>query len=131
MSGIRSSPGALGEGLAATRVSETLNLGTGSSASTTNLIPAGTLVLCVSTQIIEADTGTAPSANIGDGSDPDRWGAAVDTKTPASTSGPEDFTSATVEWSIGGGDVTLTATSGSFNNGVVSVVVDYLAPVTP
>jgi len=98
----------------------------GATLTLTNLIPAGSLVLGVTlhptTAITSGDGAT--TYNLGDGTDVDRFGAAVAfasdvTLANITVAGPQYYTAAT--------NVVLTAIGGTFNAGVVRATVHYIS----
>ena len=102
----------------------------GATATASSLIPAGSMVIGVSTRVTTAITG-ATSFDIGDGSDVDRWGASIAIGL-GTTSDPTDFADNTIQWQTSAaGDVVLTANGGSFSAGDVRIVVTYLSLTAP
>lgn len=94
-------------------------------ATTTGLIPAGCILIGLSTYVTDTITGSGVTGyTVGDGSDPDRWGAitgvAIGTSSTLAdwTAAGMVITSAT--------DVTITATGGTFTAGEVRVVAHYI-----
>ena len=112
--------------MATTRLSQTTNNGTGSVTLTLagSLIPAGAVVVGVTTKITTAITGV-PSFDIGTTADPDRFGAALPI-TIGSTSDNRNWTVGTIECFPTATDLKLTATSGTFTGGVIYVSVQYM-----
>lgn len=109
--------------------SQELTALSGASASTTNLVPAGCRVLYVVARVTTTITG-ATTWDAGDGSDVDRYGAAL-----ALASGTTlDEASATADpesWSASAQDVTLTANGSNFTGGAVRITAFYLDPTPP
>jgi hypothetical protein len=102
----------------------------GASVTASSLIPAGVLVLGVSTRVTTAVTG-ASDFDIGDGVDVDRWGAGVAIGAGSTTDGT-DFTDNTVSWTTASaGDVVLTANGSNFLTGAVRIVVTYMSLTAP
>lgn len=103
--------------------SETLSALSGATAATTNLIPAGARLKGVSCEVTTLIEG-ATSFNIGDGTDADRFGAAIALAATTTT----DDTDATADpsgWSATAQDVTLTAVGSNFTAGEVVVTALY------
>lgn len=101
------------------------------TCTATDLIPAGSIVLGVATRVTTAITGMT-SIDIGDGTDPDKWGddealtAGSTTTVVHSTAGdPTAYAAAT--------SVVLTAVGGGadFTAGVVKIVVFYMDTTAP
>ncbi len=104
------------------------------TATATNLIPAGSMVIGVSTRVTTAVTGDAgfTGINIGDGSDPDRWGANVNPALDETT----DLTDCTIISApiyAAATSVVLTQVGGSTFNagGVVRITVHYINLTAP
>jgi hypothetical protein len=95
----------------------------GATATATNLIPAGSIVFGVTVRVTTAITG-ATTFDVGDGTDVDRWGAAIsinaDTTTTAS-----NFTITSVPIYASATSVVLTANGGNFSAGGVRVTVHF------
>lgn len=113
-----------GHAIIGTNIEELTDL-SGATATSSELCPADTYVLGVTTYVDTAITG-ATSYSIGDGSDADRWGAtiAVDVDTTSDLTdlvgqGPQLETSAL--------DVVLTAAGSNFTAGDVTVSCIYLS----
>lgn len=100
----------------------------GATVTATNLIPAGSLVLGVSARVTTAVEG-ASDFDIGDGTDPDIFGAAIaiginttSDLTDSTVSTPTIYAAAT--------SVVLTG-NGSFTAGAVRITVHYITIVAP
>jgi hypothetical protein len=104
----------------------------GATATAASFIPAGALVLAISTRVTTTITG-ATSWDIGDGTDVDRWGAAIAlTTAPPTTTDPTDYLDNTVTWQGStAGDVVLTANGSNFTAGAVRIVVTYMSLTAP
>lgn len=102
----------------------TVTCSSGSTVTATNLIPAGSMVVGVTTRVTTLMTG-ATSYSIGDGTDADRWGATI---SPAlnTTSGIADFTIASPVYYAAATSVVLTAAGSDFTAGVVRITVHYI-----
>lgn len=101
-----------------------VNTSSGATVTATNLIPAGAMVIGVTTRVTTAITG-ATSFQVGDGTDPDRWGAAIavainttSTNTATTVTTPTIYPGAT--------SVVLTANGGNFSGGAVRITVHYI-----
>lgn len=88
------------------------------------VIPAGVLVLAVLIRVTTAVTG-ATDFDVGDGTDVDKWGAAIAIALGTTTDG-EDFTALTPTFYTGATNVVLTANGGAFAGGVVKVTAFYI-----
>ncbi|MFA5284151.1 MAG: hypothetical protein WC347_01010 [Smithellaceae bacterium] len=104
------------------------------TVTASNLIPAGSMVVGVTTRVTTAVTGDAgfTGINIGDGTDPDRWGANVSPLinettdlTDCTVTTPPIYASAT--------SIVLTQVGGStfVAGGVVRVTVHYISLTAP
>jgi hypothetical protein len=108
---------------------------TGATATTSSLIPAGfipagSMVIGVTTRVNTLITG-ATSYDIGDGTDVDRWGATIAVAL-STTSGPADYTDNTIQWqTAAAGDVVLTANGPNFSAGAVRITVAYISLTPP
>ena len=98
----------------------------GATATASNIIPAGSLVVGVSirvtTLVTSGDGGT--SFTIGDGTDADRWGTGI-AFTAGTTTDIADFTITSPVYYTAATSVVLTPNSGTFSAGAVRVVVFY------
>jgi hypothetical protein len=108
--------------------STTLSALSGATATATNLIPAGSIVIGVTirvtTTITSGDGATA--FDIGDGTDDDRWGTGIALASGTATTGA-DFTITSVPIYSAATSVVLTATGGTFSAGAVRVTLHYLS----
>lgn len=96
----------------------------GATATASSLIPAGSMVIGLGAYVTTAITGPA-SFDIGDGTDVDKFGAAIALAqtttvdmTDSTVTAPSIYTAAT--------DVVLTANGGTFSTGAVRLVVHYI-----
>lgn len=101
----------------------------GATATATNLIQAGWLVLGVTTRVTTTITG-ATTFKIGDGTDDDKWGAAIALPSGTTTRG-SDFTVLTPSFYTANTSVVLTANGANFTGGAVRVVVTYIDLTAP
>lgn len=100
----------------------------GATITATNLIPDGAIVVGVTTKITTAlgVTNGTTGYQVGDGTDPDRWGAITGTAAGISSDN-RDWTATTVQAFIAANNVVLTAVGGNFDGtGVIYVSVQYL-----
>lgn len=106
---------------------------TGATATASNLIPAGGVVVAVTTRITTA-LGTSNGTtgyNIGEGVDADRWGA-VSAVTAGTTSDNSNWTANTIQNFDSANDVILTAVGGNFDGtGAVRINLYYFTAVAP
>jgi len=111
--------------LAITSASATLSALSGASVTATGLIPAGAVVMGVTSRVSTLITG-ADGYQIGTGADADRWadktGVAVGTTTDN-----RDWTAGTIENFAAATDVIVTAKTANFTAGAIVVTVHYLA----
>jgi hypothetical protein len=111
--------------LAITSASVTLSALSGASVTATGLIPAGAVVMGVTSRVSTLITG-ADGYQIGTGADADRWadktGVAVGTTTDN-----RDWTAGTIENFAAATDVIVTAKTSNFTAGAIVVTVHYLA----
>lgn len=101
----------------------------GATATASSLIPDGALIVGVTVRVTTTITG-ATSFEIGDGSDPDRWGTLIGLTSGTTTTGA-DFTIGTVEILLAAGDVVLTANGSDFTAGAVRIVAYYMDLTAP
>lgn len=104
-------------------------VGSVASVTLTNLIPAGVLVLGVTTRVTTAITG-ATSFQVGDGTDTDKWGATVNIALNTTSDGA-DFTALTPTFYPATTSVVLTANGGNFTAGNIRVAVHYIDLIPP
>ncbi len=106
----------------------TLSAVSGASVTATGLIPAGAVVMGVTSKVTTA-LGTANGTTgykIGTGADDDRWGAITGTAA-GTTSDNRNWTAGTIECFPSATDVIVTATGGNFNGtGVIYLSVQYM-----
>jgi hypothetical protein len=111
--------------LAITSASVTLSALSGASVTAAGLIPAGAVVMGVTSRVSTLITG-ADGYQIGTGADADRWadktGVAVGTTTDN-----RDWTAGTIENFAAATDVIVTAKTANFTAGAIVVTVHYLA----
>lgn len=110
--------------LAIRHATTTLASVSGATVTATSLIPAGAIVLGISTQVTVAlGTGNGTTGyQVGDGSDADRWGNVTGTATTTKTKN-SDWTAATVPIFTAAQNVVITANGGNFN-GTGSIWID-------
>jgi hypothetical protein len=105
------------------------------TATATNLIPAGCLCIGVSTRVLTAVTGDAgfTGFNIGDGTDPDMFGANVSPSLNATTTLANSTITAPVINTSAAKSVVLTQVGGTTFNagGVVRITVHYIDLTAP
>lgn len=104
----------------------------GATTTATGLFPAKCVRLgvtyCVTTVVASGDGGT--DMNVGDGVDPDLYGATI--AFAAGTTG--NLTQATADptvWSATAGDIVFTCNGGTFSGGVIRVCAHYLDLTAP
>lgn len=117
--------GANGQKITVQSVSTTLSALSGATATATNLIPAGSIVLGVTTRVNTLITG-ATTFKVGDGTDDDRWGATVGLTAGTTTTG-SSFTISSVPIYTSATSVVLTANGSNFTAGAVRVTVHYIS----
>lgn len=105
------------------------SLTSGASYTFTGALPDGAVILGVSARITTTVTGPT-SVQVGDGTDPDRYGI-FSTLTSGQTLSPVDSTASPLEWRSAAGDVVLTAVGGNFTAGVVRICVHYFICLAP
>lgn len=98
------------------------------SATAAGLVPAGAVVLGLTTRVTGAVTG-ASTYDIGDGSDQDRWGAGI-SGALGTTSDNSDWTVGSIDSFPSGSDIVLTGDV-AFTGGSVRITVHYMLPVAP
>jgi hypothetical protein len=106
----------------------TLSNVSGASVTATALIPAGAVVMGVTSKVTTA-LGTANGTTgykIGTGADDDRWGAITGTAA-GTTSDNRNWTAGTIECFPAATDVIVTAVGGNFDaTGVIYLSVQYM-----
>ena len=92
----------------------------------TGILPARSIIhgVVVENASAVAGTGGIASYSVGDGTDPDLWGAGI-VIASGTKSSPGDFTAFNKTTGSSAGDVVLTADAGTFTSGAVNVVVSY------
>jgi hypothetical protein len=107
----------------------TLSNVSGASVTATGLIPAGSVVMGVTSKVTTV-LGTANGTTgyqVGTAADPDRWGAITGTAA-GTTSDNRNWTAGTIECFPAATNVIVTATGGNFNGtGVIYLSVQYMA----
>lgn len=111
--------------LTITSASTTLTGLSGASVTATNLIPAGAVVVGVTTRVSTAITG-ATGYQVGTALDPDRWGDKAGTAIGTTTDN-RDWTAGTIECFTAATSVVITAKTANFTDGAMLVTVHYLA----
>ena len=107
----------------------TLTNVSGASVTATGLIPAGAVVMGVTSKVTTGlgTTNGTTGYKIGTGADDDRWGAITGT-VAGTTSDNRDWTAGTIECFPSATDVIVTATGGNFDaTGVIYLSVQYMA----
>lgn len=107
----------------------TLSNVSGASVTATGLIPAGAVVMGVTSKVTTGlGTGNGTTGyKIGTASDDDRWGDITGTAA-GTTSDNRDWTAGTIECFPAATDVIVTATGGNFDGtGVIYLSVQYMA----
>jgi hypothetical protein len=106
----------------------TLSNVSGASVTATALIPAGAVVMGVTSKVTTAlgTTNSTTGYKIGTAGDDDRWGAITGTAA-GTTSDNRDWTAGTIECFPAATDVIVTATGGDFDaTGVIYLSVQYM-----
>lgn len=99
-------------------------------AVTTGLLPAGCILLGLSTYVTDTITGSGVTGyTVGDGADPDRWGS-VSAVAIGTTTTIADWTAVGIVLTSAT-DVTITAIGGTFTAGEVRVVAHYIDSTAP
>lgn len=96
----------------------------GATVTASNLIPAGSLVFGVSVRVTTLVEG-ATTFEIGDGSDPDRFGTAIAVAADTTTD-ITDLTIASPPFYTSAASIVLTANGSNFTAGAVRITVHYL-----
>ena len=102
---------------------------TGASVTATGLIPAGAFIIGITARVTTAITG-ATTWDLGDGTDVDRWGAAL-ALAAGTLVDPTDYTVAGFGQFSSASDVVLTANVANFTAGAVRITVHYLDLTPP
>jgi len=96
-----------------------------STATTTGLLPAGCILLGLSTYVTDTITGASVTGyTVGDGTDADRWGDITGTAI-GTDSTIADWTAVGIVITSAT-DVTITATGGTFTAGAIRIVAHYI-----
>ena len=106
-----------------------VNTPSGTTATATLLIPAGAIVLGVTTRVTTLITGPA-GFDVGDGINTDRWGNSIAVAV-TTTSDPTDYQSSAMEIFPVATDVVLTSDGVAFTGGQVRVTVHYINLTAP
>lgn len=112
-------------------VTQTLSAVSGATVTATNLIPDGAFVIGVTTRV---NTGLGVSLGttgyqVGDGTDPDRWGAIVGTAAGTDSDNVDATANPTGAFTAAN-NVVLTAVGGNFDGtGAIEVAVMYITTV--
>jgi len=101
----------------------------GTTATATLLIPAGAVVLGVTTRVTSLITGPA-GYDVGDGTNTDRWGNSIAVAN-GTTSDPTDYVSSAMEIFPVATDVVITSDGVAFTGGQVRVTVHYMTLTAP
>lgn len=97
------------------------------TATATNLIPAGSLVIGIDARVTTTISGAGlGSFSIGDGTDADRWGTGI-ALAAGTTVTLANATIATVPIYAAATSVVLTANAGQFDAGVIRITVHYIS----
>ena len=106
----------------------TLSGVTGASVTATGLIPAGAVLIGVTTKVTTG-LGTVNGTtgyNVGDGTDADRWGAIVGTVAGTSSAGVNATADPAGTWAAAARNVVVTAVGGNFDGtGVIYLSAQY------
>lgn len=132
VSGVLSKLGASGEQLDIKVASVLLDTDSGAGTETAaGLIPAGSLLLGVCARVVTVVAGAGlGSFDIGDGSDQDRFGAAI-ALAADTTVDLADSTALPLGLFASGGDIVLTADAGQFDSGQVRISAFYIDLIAP
>lgn len=102
----------------------------GQTATLAGLIPAGVLLLGITTSVLSLPGGPT-GYDVGDGVDVDRWGASIGTAI-GTDSDITDYTSTALTYFPTGSDVVITSDGIDFtNSGNIRVAVHYMTLVAP
>jgi len=101
----------------------------GSSVTSTGLIPAGSFVVGLVTRVTTTVTGPA-GFDIGDGADVDRWGNSIAVAS-GTTSDLTDATAQSHDSFISANDVVITSDGVDFTGGVIEVIVYFFSLNAP
>lgn len=101
---------------------------TGASIVTVGLVPVYAVLVGITVKNVTAITGTLATYDIGDGTDVDRWGAAIP-KTINNRTGWANYTNLPGETWVpvaAAREVTLTANGGTFTSGTIEILSKYI-----
>lgn len=114
--GVSAVTGANGQATQSALATNTVAAATAATLTISNLIPAASLVKGVSCRVTTTfDDGSGLTTfSIGDGSDADRWGAAI-TRTSGTTTNIASFTITSPVYYAAAANIVLTADAGTFN----------------
>lgn len=101
----------------------------GSSVTASNLIPAGSFVIGLTTRVTTLVTGPA-GYDVGDGADVDRWGNSI-LVAEDTTSDITDFQSSALTLFPAANDVVITSDGVDFTAGEILITVHYMTLVAP
>jgi hypothetical protein len=120
-----------GQTMAMKQVTVELTGMAGVSVTATDLIPSGAFVIGVTARVTTLITSgdTATSFSVGDGVDPDAWGAGIAFAANTITDG-SDFTLAPTLYATAD-DVVITPNSGTFSAGAIRLTVHYMEVTAP
>jgi len=102
-----------------------LTTSSGSTQTTSGLVPAGKYLLGITARVDTAVEG-ATTFEVGDGTDANRFGAAI-AIAAGTTVTDADYTAAGVGFSTSAQEVTLTVNGSDFSAGVVTIVAYYVS----
>jgi len=105
-----------------------LDAGGATSVTVAGAIPAGALVVGVTTRVTSAISGAAGYA-VGTGADADRFGLKIG-YVVGTTTDNQDWTVGTVEVFPAATDIVITRSSGAFNAGTLLLCVAYMRAVS-
>lgn len=122
-----------GASLSVRSSSELLAVGTGATATTTNLIPAGASLLAVTARVTTAVTSTgAATFDVGDAVDPDRYGATIVGNLATTLTAANYTADPSGVWSSSPREIILSAPGvQSFTAGAVRICAHYTLPTAP
>lgn len=101
------------------------------TVTVTGARPAKKFILGITARVTTVVAGAAlTTINIGDGTDADRYGAAI-AKTVDTVVDGDDATADTTEFLTAAGDIVFTAAAGVFSSGVIRLDVHYLELMAP
>jgi hypothetical protein len=127
--GAMSHKGVTGEATAFKLATAQVTCSSGATCTSSNQIPAGSLVTGVTVRVTTLITG-ATSISIGDGTDADRWGTGIAVAANTTTS-IANFTITTPVYYAAATNVVLTAAGSDFTAGAVRITVHYMSLSAP